>query len=345
MRSFVKGVRILGTGSYLPERKVSNAEMARMVRNFDESQAGKPFDEWVVDVTGIHERHFAAEDETTEEMAAQAARNALEAASLDAKDVDLIVACSFTPSHVIPNMSCTLEKMLGAGQAGGVTINTACSGFLSGLAVAHGFIASGTCRHVLVVAAEKMSSVIDYDDPRTAVLFGDGAGAAVVGPCEEEGTRWSIEMVNHFSEHIHLVNNLTHPRMEGNETHAVRKEYLRMPGGPRVLRRAINLMAAVSERALEDIGWSVDDIDMVVPHQANGRIVAGLAEKMGVDAGRVMDTVKYHGNTSAASIPLALDAAVRGLPEGEGKRIKRGDKLLCTAVGGGYTIGAVAMEF
>ena len=337
----------MGTGSYLPDRRVTNADLEDMVRNFDPEKAKRPFVSWAEHVTGIRERRFV-KDETAEDMAREASIRALEAAGMVPNQIQFIIACSFTPSLVIPNMACTLDEMLGSGGAGGFALNTACGGFVYGLSMAYSLIAAGVYDTVLVAASEVLSKTIDYGDPKTAVLFGDGAGAVVVGADTDGGMRSAPYSASKYSEHIAMagadakssVTNLCTP-----EADYVEKTYIKMPGGPNVLRSAINVMAEAAEKALEVSPWNLSDVNCVIPHQANSRITRGLADKMKLDKNRIMDTIGYYGNTSGASIPIALDAAVRGLPEANGISVSRSDILLITAVGGGYSIAAAVMEF
>ena len=318
-----KHLKILGTGSYLPDRRVTNADLAGMVRNFDPEKANKPFSAWAEHVTGIRERRFV-EDETSEDMAREASIRAIEAAGMAPDQIQFIIVCSFTPSLVIPNMACSLDEMLGSGGAGGFALNTACGGFVYGLSVAYSLIAAGVYDTILVVASEALSKTIDYDDPKTAVLFGDGAGAVVVGADTEGGMRSAPYTASKYSEHIamagsdakSLVTELCTP-----EADYVEKTYIRMPGGPNVLRRAINVMSEAAEKALEVSPWDLSDVNCVIPHQANSRITRGLGDKMNIGKDKILDTIAYHGNTSGASIPLALDTAIRGLPEAGGVSI------------------------
>jgi len=334
-------LRILGTGSYLPPRKVTNAELEGMVSNYDEERAGRSFSEWAEDVTGIRERRFA-DGESAEEMAQKAALAAMESAGVD--DVDLVLACSFTADRLIPNMACTVADRIGQRGTGGYVLNTACGGFVSGLSTAYAHIKAGMCERVLVVAAEALSKTTSFSDPTTAIIFGDGAGAVVAGADESGGMVSPPYTASEFSDHIALDNTGVF-LPTGPETEYVEKTYLKMPGGPRVLRRAITLMEEAALKSLKESPWELSDIDCMVPHQANRRITIGLAERMNVPREKVLDTIAFHGNTSGASIPLAIDAAVRGFPEAGGVSISRGDKLLLTAVGGGYSIAAAALEF
>ena len=342
-----KHLRILGTGSYLPERRVTNADLEEMVGNFDPDKAGKSFALWAEDVTGIRERRFAG-DETVEDMAREASLRAMETAGTAPGDIQFIIACSFTPSLVIPNMACTLGGMLDTGRAGGFVLNTACGGFVYGLSMAYSLITAGIYDTILIVASEVLSRTIDYDDPKTAILFGDGAAAAVVGADADVGMKNMPYLGSEFSEHIAMASADAGARVTElctPETDYVEKAYIKMPGGPNVLRRAINVMIEAAEKVLEMSPWDLSDVDCVIPHQANSRITRGLSDKMNTEKGKILDTIVYHGNTSGASIPLALDAAVRGLPEAGGVSVSRGDVLLMTAVGGGYSIAATVLEF
>jgi 3-oxoacyl-[acyl-carrier-protein] synthase-3 len=245
-------------------------------------------------------------------------------------------------------MACTVADRLGQKGVGGYVLNTACGGFVSGLATAYAYIKAGIYEKVLVVASEALSRTVALSDPRTAIIFGDGAGAVLVGASNTGGMRSPAYTASEWSDHISLQNtgvSLPEEAILGPEAEYVSKECLNMPGGPRVLRRAIVLMEDAARKSLEMSEWELSDIDCLVPHQANSRITWGLADRMKVSKEKVLDTIAFHGNTSGASIPLAIDSAVRGLPEAGGVSISRGDRLLLTAVGGGYSIAAAVLEF
>ena len=340
-----KCARVVGTGSFLPKQKVSNEEIEKMVSNFDPERAAMPFVQWVEKVTGIRTRCFV-DDEDTEMMAAEASRKALEAAGMSASDCDFIIVSSFTPTRDIPNIACSVGHMIGADGVGGFPLNTACAGFVYALSVAYALIKAEIYENILVVSSESLSRVIDFGDPSTAVLFADGAGAAVLRASDEGGICSPPYLISDFSDHIYLKNSATvHPR---ERIMSQGKEYLpqhmiHMPGGPHVLKRAVNGMADVLYKALELSPYELEDLDVIIPHQANLRIADGLIKKLGVPAEKVCRVIRSIGNTSGASVAISLDMAVRG--EVDGLKIDRGDKVGLTAIAGGYSAGAIVFEY
>lgn len=340
-----KCARITGTGSYLPKRQLSNEQLKEIVHNFDEARAGRPFAEWVEQVTGIKTRQFV-DDEDTESMAAEAAKKAIEAAELKPSDIDFIIVSSFTPTHDIPNLACTVGHLIGAGGAGGFPLNAACAGFVYALSVGYSLIRSEIYRNVLIISSDTLSRVTDYNDPTTAVLFADGAGAAVLQAAERGGICSPPYLRSSFAEHFDLKNSNT-SKCEDIRT-IENKEFvphgmLRMPGGPRVLRKAVNGMADALLKALEKSPYELSELDAIVPHQANRRITHALIEKLGVSKEKVCQVVDVIGNTSGASVAISLDMAVRGVTDTV--KIKRGSKVGLTAIGGGYSIGALVFEY
>ncbi len=340
-----KCAKIVGTGSYLPKRQVSNELIEKMVRNFDLQRAGMPFQQWVEKVTGIKNRYFV-EDEDTETMAAQASLRALAAAGMKASEIDFIIISSFTPTRDIPNLACSLGHLIGVKNVGGFPLNTACAGFVYGLAMAYALIKSGLYKNILVVSSETLSRVTDYGDPTTAVLFADGAGAAILQASEQEGICSPPYLSSEFTDHFELKNSdVLNPgeRVIRKEKEFVPHSTLHMPGGPRVLRKAVNWMAEALLRALEQSPYELKDLDVIIPHQANRRITYGLIEKLNVPAEKVCRVIGVIGNTSGASVAISLDMAIRG--KADGARIKRGDKVGLTAIGGGYAVGSVIFKY
>ncbi|MFH1045644.1 MAG: beta-ketoacyl-ACP synthase 3 [Candidatus Omnitrophota bacterium] len=340
-----KGIRIIGTGSYLPKRRVTNEEIEQLVRNFDAERAAMPFSQWVEKVTGIKTRYFV-EDEDTEGMGAEAARRAIAASGISAKDIEFIIATSFTPAKDIPNLACSIGHFIGADTAGGFPLNVACAGFIYGLAMAYALARAEMYKNILVVSSETLSRITDYGDPTTAVLFADGAGAAVVQACDKGGISSSPYLSSGFTDHFELLNAdgqdpkniITH-----NGQEFIPRTSLHMPGGPKVLRRAVNGMADGLLNALQKSTYSLNDLNLIIPHQANRRITEGLIERLGVPEKKVLGIIDLMGNPSGASVAICLDKAARG--EVDGIRLKRGDKVGLTAIGGGYSMGAIVFEY
>jgi 3-oxoacyl-[acyl-carrier-protein] synthase-3 len=308
---------IKGTGSALPRRKVSNAELAETVDTTDE---------WIVERTGIRNRHIAGPDETTATLAADAARQALDAAGMDAADIDLIIVATATPDQTFPATATKVQHILG--HHGGVAFDVAavCSGFLYAFSVAESMIRAGSAKNALVIGSETFSRILDWEDRGTCVLFGDGAGAVVLSG--EVGTRGALATRLHADGRY---NELLYVDGGPSTTGTVGK--LRMQGRE-VFRHAVTNLTNVLHEVLDDAGIAPANIDWVVPHQANARIIDATARKLGLPAERVIMTVSDHANTSAASVPLALDLAVRD------GRIKPGQLIVLEAMGGGFTWGA-----
>jgi len=318
--------RIIGTGSHLPDQIMTNAQLAEKVDTTDE---------WIVERTGIRERRVAREGESTSALAFQAAENALEAAELTGQDLDLVIVATTTPDNTFPSTATKVQAMLGMDHGAAFDVQAVCSGFVFALSTADNFIRAGQAKNVLVIGAEVMTRILDWNDRATCVLFGDGAGAVVLQAQEiNEGDQIGI-----LSTHLHSDGKLRDllyvdggPGTNGNVGH------LRMLGRE-VFRHAVTNLAAVVGEALEANGLSQDDIDWLVPHQANKRILDGTARKLGLDAEQVVVTVDRHANTSAASVPLALDEAVRD------GRIQPGQLVLMEAMGGGLTWGAALVRW
>jgi 3-oxoacyl-[acyl-carrier-protein] synthase-3 len=313
---------IAGTGSALPQRRVTNDELAETVDTSDE---------WIVARTGIRARHIAGEDETTGSLATDAARRALAAAGIDPGEVGLIVLATATPDQTFPATATKVQDALGIADCVAFDVAAVCSGFLYALSVADSMIRGGTCDTALVIGAETFSRIVDWSDRTTCVLFGDGAGAVVLRA--EEGDRGILSVALH-ADGSH--NDLLYVDGGPSTTGTVGK--VRMKGSE-VFRHAVVNLAAVLDEAFAKAGLTMADIDWVVPHQANRRILDATARKLGLDPGRVIVTVDEHANTSAASVPLALDVAVRD------GRIRRGDMVVFEAMGGGFTWGAAVARF
>ena len=308
---------IKGTGSALPRNRVSNADLATKVDTTDE---------WITARTGIKFRHIAAPDETTATLATQAARNALDAAGMQASDIDLIILATATPDQTFPASATLVQHALGCN--GGVAFDVAavCSGFLYAFSVAESMIRAGSATNALVIGAETFSRILDWEDRTTCVLFGDGAGAVVLSG--EVGIRGALATKLHADgQHNSLL------YVDGGPSTTGTVGKLRMKG-PEVFRHAVTNLSSVLFEVLESAKLTPQDIDWVVPHQANARIIEATAKKLGLDADKVVLTVDQHANTSAASVPLALDVAVRD------GRIKAGDVIVIEAMGGGFTWGA-----
>lgn len=340
-----KCAKIVGTGSYLPKRKVSNEQIEMMVQNFDSQRAGMPFTQWVEQLTGIKTRYFV-EDEDTETMAVYASRRAIEAAGMDAGDLDFIIVSSFTPTNDMPNLACSLGHLIGAEKLGGFPLNTACAGFVYALSMGYALIKSEIYKNVLVVSSETLSRVTDYGDPTTAVLFADGAGAVILQASEKAGICSPPYLGSNFTNHFELKNSNTVKSQDLIDVQGRKfapHGTIHMPGGPQVLRRAVSGMANALLKALESSPYKLEDLDVIIPHQANRRITHSLIERLGVTKGKVCRIIGMIGNTSGASVAISLDMAVRG--EAGDVQIKPGDKVGLTAIGGGYSVGAIVFEY
>ncbi|MEW5755927.1 MAG: beta-ketoacyl-ACP synthase III [Pseudomonadota bacterium] len=322
----MKHSRIIGTGGYLPEKVMTNFDLEEMVDTSDE---------WIVERTGIKQRHIAAENETTCDLAERAARRAIEAAGIEASSIDLIVVATTTPDRVFPSTACLLQQRLDIHGCPAFDVQAVCTGFIYALSVADKFIKTGAATRALVVGAETMSRIIDWTDRTTCVLFGDGAGAVILEASDEAGI---------LSTHIHADGQyrdlLTVPAGV-SENHQAFKQgnYAIFMLGNEVFKMAVNTLGRIVDETLEANQMDKEDIDWLVPHQANIRIITATARKLKMPMERVITTVQDHGNTSAASVPLALDVAVR-----EGK-ILRGETLLLEAFGGGFTWGSALIRY
>lgn len=322
----MKYSRIIGTGRCLPEKVVTNADLEKIVDTTDE---------WIRSRTGIERRHMAAEDETTCDLAEGAVREAMAAAEIGPDDVDMIVIGSTTPDQVFPNMGCLLQARLGIHGPAAFSLEAACSGFIFALSVADKYVRCGDVKTAIVVGAETLTRIVDWNDRGTCVLFGDGAGAVVIRADDEPGI---------LSTHIHsdgaYKDLLYFPSgvSKGFDQLKSGGDAVQMRGNE-VFKVAVNTLGQIVDETLEANGLGKEDIDWLIPHQANIRIIQATAKKLGMPMERVVLTVQDHGNTSAASVPMALDVAVRD------GRIQRGDRLLLEAFGGGFTWGSALVRY
>jgi len=318
--------RIVGTGSYLPDNIVTNADLEKQVETSDE---------WIRERTGIRQRHIALPGQTTGDLAFEAATRALEAAGVDASEIDLLVLGTTTPDIIFPSTACLLQHRLGANGCAAFDVNAACSGFIYALGVANNFIRAGAAKTALVVGAETLSRMIDWSDRGTCVLFGDGAGAVVLKADTEAGVLSTHLHADGGHEHL-LYNPVGVSRgFTDAPNHGVKVHMT----GNEVFKFAVKTLDAVVDETLDANGLSRSDVDWLIPHQANLRIITATAKRLDMPMDRVVVTVDRHGNTSAASVPLALDEAVRS------GRVQRGELLLLEAFGGGFTWGSALIRY
>ena len=318
--------RITGTGSYLPEKALTNADLEKIVDTSDE---------WITDRTGIKKRHIAADDQSTCDLALEASKNAIEAAGIKASDIDLIIVGTTTPDRIFPSTACLLQERLDIHGCAAFDMQAVCTGFVYALGTAEKFIRSGSVKCALVVGAETLSRIIDWKDRSTCVLFGDGAGAVILQASDEPGI---------LSTHLHADGSykelLTVPAgISENYKQFCNGEAKITMQGNEVFKMAVNTLGRIVDETLEANNMQKSDVDWLVPHQANIRIINATAKKLKMNMDHVVVTVEQHGNTSAASIPLALDAAVRD------GRIQKGETLLLEAFGGGFTWGSALLKF
>ena len=318
--------RIIGTGSYLPQRIMTNHDLEKLVDTSDQ---------WIRERTGIEQRHIAADGETTVDLAEKASWQAIKAAGIEVDEIDLIIMATSTPDRIFPSSACTLQARLDIHGCPAFDIQAVCTGFIYALTVAEKFIKTDTARTVLVVGAEVFSRILNWEDRGTCVLFGDGAGAVILRADDETGV---------LSTHIHAdgkyENLLWVPQGIGNGFEHMKegKAFVEMRGNE-VFKMAVNTLGRIVDETLAANNLQKSDIDWLVPHQANIRIIAATARKLKMSMEHVVVTVNKHGNTSAASVPLALDVAVRD------GRIQRGEMLLLEAFGGGFTWGSVLLRY
>lgn len=320
---------VLGTGRATPERVLSNADLEKIVDTTDE---------WIRERTGIERRFIAADHETNSQFAAQAAQRALQAANLSADKIDVIIQGTVTGDAGFPANACYVQELIGATNAAALDISAACSGFIYGLALADSLIASGKAQYVLVIGCELLSRITDWKDRATCVLFGDGAGAFVLGP--SDGQRGLVDTFiksdGRLTELLCIPGRGTKIPLE--VAVAERKVFLTMQGRE-VFKYAVTAMGDASVHILEKNGWTSDDVDLFVPHQANLRIITATAKRLSVSMDKVYVNVQNYGNTSAASIPIAIDEAF------ENKRLQSGNRCLMVAFGGGFTWGSALVQF
>jgi 3-oxoacyl-[acyl-carrier-protein] synthase-3 len=318
---------VLGCGGYLPSQILTNAELARKVDTSDE---------WIVQRTGIRERHIAAPGETTSDLAIAAARGALAAGEVDPQSIDLIVLATSTPDNTFPASAVSVQAGLGITSGAAFDLQAVCSGFVFGLATADGLLKTGAFKRALVIGAETFSRLLDWNDRGTCVLFGDGAGAVVLEAAPQPGSRQDRGILT-----AHLRSDGRHKSklyVDGGPSSTGTVGHLRMEGRE-VFKHAVAMVTDVVEAAFAATGYGAADVDWFVPHQANKRIIDGSAHKLGIAPEKIVTTVDRHGNTSAASIPLALSVAVND------GRIKAGDLVLLEAMGGGFTWGAILLRW
>ena len=318
---------VTGTGSYLPERIMTNEDLSKVVETTDD---------WITERTGIKSRHIAAEGELTSDLALHAARAAIADAGIDVQEIDTIIMATTTPDNTFPATATTVQAALGLGHGAAFDIQAVCSGFVYALTIADTFIRAGQSKTVLVIGAETFSRLLDWTDRTTCVLFGDGAGAMVVQAGEGEGTNADRGIL---TAHLHSDGRLKDKLyVDGGPSSTGTVGHVRMEGREVFRHAVVNIAEAISE-SLEATGLGVDDIDWFVPHQANKRILDSTAKRIGLPPEKVVMTVADHGNTSAASVPLAFDAALKD------GRIKKGDLVLLEAMGGGFTWGSLLLRY
>jgi len=322
----VKYSRITGTGGYLPEKVLTNADLEKMVDTTDA---------WIQERTGILERHIAADDESTCDLAEAAALRAIEAAEIDTSEIDLIVLATTTPDQVFPSTACLLQERLDIHGCAAFDIQAVCTGFVYGLGIADNFIKCGSAKTALIVGAETFTRIVDWNDRNTCVLFGDGAGAVILRESDEPGV---------YSTHLHADGRYASLLQV---PYGISQQYQKLTNGEafvemqgnQLFKVAVNTLGRIVDETLAANNMDRSDVDWLVPHQANNRIIAATAKKLKLPDDRVVITVDEHGNTSAASVPLALDVAVRD------GRIKRGEVVLLEAFGGGLTWGSALLKF
>ncbi len=318
-------IGIIGTGKYVPEKILTNADLEKMVETNDE---------WIVSRTGIRERHIAAPEQATSDLAYEAALKALESAGMDAAELDLIVVATITPDTFFPSTACILQDKLGAKNAAAFDLSAACSGFVYSLASATSMLQMGLYKNALVIGADTLSRITDYTDRNTCVLFGDGAGAVIIGEVGEGRGFKSFDLGAEGSGGELLTMPAGGSRLPASaETLSNNQHYIRM-GGREVFKFAVRVMGSATDEVLRKAGMTKDDIDILIPHQANIRIIQSAMNRLELSEDRVMINVDRYANTSAASIPLALVEAV------EQGRIKEGDRVVMVGFGGGLTWGA-----
>ncbi|MEK6596669.1 MAG: beta-ketoacyl-ACP synthase III [Pseudomonadota bacterium] len=315
--------RIIGTGSYLPEKILTNHDLESMVDTSDE---------WIRTRTGITQRHIARDDQVASDLALYASQNAMKAAGVTHKDIDLIIVATTTPDMIFPSTACILQNKLGIENCPAFDVQAVCSGFVYALATADMFVSSGKCRNALVVGSEIYSKILDWNDRSTCVLFGDGAGAVILSQSDQPGILSThLHASGSYSNILSVPGSISGGKVQGTP-------YINMEGTT-VFKFAVKVLEEVVQEAVTENNLQTADIDWLIPHQANIRIIQSTAKKLGIPMDKVVVAVDKHGNTSAASIPLALDIAVRD------GRIQPGQLVLLEGVGGGFTWGAVLLRW
>ena len=316
--------KISGTGSYLPANRVSNDDLAQKVDTSDE---------WITARTGIKFRHIAAENEKTSDLAAEAARRALDASGLDSGEIDLIIVATATPDMQFPSTATIVQQKLGiTNGCPAFDVQAVCAGFMYALTTANAYIQSGMAKNALVIGAETFSRIVDWNDRTTCVLFGDGAGAVVLSASDKPGIiHGKLKADGNYLNLLNAPGQIAEGKICGSP-------YITM-AGPGVFKFAVKMLAKIADEVISEAGYTAEQIDWIVPHQANRRIIESTAKHLGLSMDKVILTVQNHGNTSAASIPLALDTGIRS------GQIKRGQNLLLEGIGGGFAWGAVLMEY
>lgn len=324
-------VQVAGTGSYLPSKVLSNADLEKLVDTSDD---------WITSRTGIKERRVAGEDESTSHLATAAAREALEQTGVAPEDVEVIIVATITPDTLTPATACYVQEQLGADRAVAFDVSAACSGFLYAMEIARSLIATGSKKNALIIGAEKLSAFVDWSDRNTCVLFGDGAGAAVLLPAEEDGGRILSSHVGTDGRQTELLNipggGSACPITIDNASDKLATLAMQ---GREVFKHAVNAMRDASKIAIEEAGLDASDIDMVIPHQANLRIIDAIVDRLEVSSERVFINLEKYGNTSAAAVAIALDEANRQ------ECIKKGDHILLVAFGAGLTWASAAIKW
>ena len=316
--------KISGTGSYLPANRVSNDNLAQKVDTSDE---------WITARTGIKFRHIAAENEKTSDLAAEAARRALDTSGLDGGEIDLIIVATATPDMQFPSTATIVQQKLGiTNGCPAFDVQAVCAGFMYALTTANAYIQSGMAKNALVIGAETFSRIVDWNDRTTCVLFGDGAGAVVLSASDKPGIiHGKLKADGNYLNLLNAPGQIAEGKICGSP-------YITMDG-PGVFKFAVKMLAKIADEVISEAGYTAEQIDWIVPHQANRRIIESTAKHLGLSMDKVILTVQDHGNTSAASIPLALDTGIRS------GQIKRGQNLLLEGIGGGFAWGAVLMEY
>lgn len=318
--------RIAGTGRYLPERVLTNADLEKMVETSDE---------WIRTRTGVERRHIAAEEQSTSDLCVEAAKQAVDAAGVDIGDIDLIIVGTTTPDLIFPNVGTLIQQKLGIHGCPAFSVEAACTGFIYALSIADKFVRAGEAKCALVIGAEILSKIVDWSDRSTCVLFGDGAGAVILQPSEEEGI-----ISTHLGADGQYKDLLYYPFGASHQLHKTASDEAKiMMKGNEVFKVAVKTLGGVVEEALKANNIEKSDLDWLVPHQANLRIIQATAKRLHLTMDKVIVTVQDHGNTSAASVAMALDVGVRD------GRIKRGQLVLMEAFGGGFTWGSVLMRY